>query len=1167
MSTSFSDALIHVRRVFSPQKLRRAARRRVWQVSARRAFLETLESRCLLATFYAGNEDDYIITNDQGAAGLDNGDTVTFSPNPSAGSGHSVVPDLTFGTEAFTTIQGAVDAAAAGDTVRVAPGTYAESVNINKQLFVLGNQNGIDAQDGRVGAAESIVSNGSTSFQLSVDDIVLDGFTIQGAINPNLGFGVTLLAGTAGSEVRNNIIQDNIAGISLANDSATNQTIISGNLIRNNNQAGPASGTGIYTDQFSAGGALTNVLIDDNTFSGNTGPAVNLASSLAASQSNITISCNTMTANGNGVVLFNTVASTISENEITGSTGSQIFIGGGVDGLAISENFIENGTARGISINNIGFTANQNITINRNSIENNGTAGLGIATATYVGTLNAEFNWWGSATGPLHPRNPGGTGDEIVDPDDQVDFEPWLPNGVDTQPELCGFQASIADLSITKSDAPDPVVAGTTLTYTIVVTNNGPDTQTNAVVTDTFPAQLTNVTFTSVAAGGATDNDATGTGNINDTVTLPAGSTITYTVTGTVASSATGTISNTATITAPPNTFETDLTNNSATETTTLLVSADLSVTKSDSPDPVVAGENLTYTIVVTNNGPSDAQSVTLTDLIPAGTTFVSFTEPSGFTSTEPAVGGTGTVTSTTPTLAAGAVATFTLVVQANASLLDGSTISNTATVSTATADPTPGNNSVTATTTVSSSADLSVTKSDSPDTVVAGENLTYTIVVTNNGPSDAQNVVLTDAIPANTTFVSFTSPSGWSNTTPPPGGTGTVTSTTPTLAAGAVATFTLVVQANSDLLEGDVISNTVTVTSTTSDPNAANNTHTEDTNVVRPGLPVCDVSTLNSPGNENSATLEDDADFPGQGVLIVTGTSGKDVIIVEPNHHNHSEVRVRRNGRIIGTFDSDDFERIVVFGLEGNDKIIINAKLSQDAVLVGNEGNDMLFGARGNDSLDGGEGNDKLFGGAGNDVLCGGDGNDFLYGQAGDDVLDGGDGKDKLFGEAGNDLLIGGTGNDFLYGGTGDDRLFGLEGNDLLFGESGNDILVGGDGNDKLFGGTGRDLMIGGDGADKMFGQGDDDILVAGFTSHDNDEAALMAILAEWTSSRSYSTRVANLSGEELGGDNDPFFLNDASVFDDGANDLLWGQGGVDWFLIGSGDRIKDRTSNERVN
>jgi Ca2+-binding RTX toxin-like protein len=329
--------------------------------------------------------------------------------------------------------------------------------------------------------------------------------------------------------------------------------------------------------------------------------------------------------------------------------------------------------------------------------------------------------------------------------------------------------------------------------------------------------------------------------------------------------------------------------------------------------------------------------------------------------------------------------------------------------------------------------------------------------------------------------------------------------------------------------------------------------------------FPVCEVLSENAAGELGTAILQDDADSPGNTVLLVTGTSRSDVIVIEPRPVNRSQIRVKINGQLAGIFTSAEVQRIVAFGLTGSDKIIVNATLSQLATLFGNEGDDYLFAAKGTDGLDGGNGADRLFGGLNDDTLCGGNGNDFIYGQTGNDLVGGDAGNDKVFGERGNDLLLGSDGNDRLFGGIGNDRLYGQAGNDQIFGDPGNDIAVGGDGNDKLFGDGGRDVLIGGDGADLLFGEGLDDILVAGSTAHDEDDEALQAILAEWTSSNSYTTRVNNLRNG--GGANGAFVLDDSTVIDDGVKDSLFGDGGLDWFLFGEGDKLRDMSRSELVN
>jgi uncharacterized repeat protein (TIGR01451 family) len=155
--------------------------------------------------------------------------------------------------------------------------------------------------------------------------------------------------------------------------------------------------------------------------------------------------------------------------------------------------------------------------------------------------------------------------------------------------------------------------------------------------------------------------------------------------------------------------------------------------------------------------------------------------------------------------------------------------------MSSCTTDSVPGNNSATAeTTTVNSGADLSVTKTG-PAEQGAGLDISYTITVANPGPSDADSVVLSDTIPANTTFRSFTQTTGptFVCNTPIAGGTGTVSCSIASLAVDATATFTLVVNVNSNVVEGTTISNTASVSSTTGDPNQANNSSTVTTQIV----------------------------------------------------------------------------------------------------------------------------------------------------------------------------------------------------------------------------------------------------------------------------------------------------------------------------------------------
>jgi uncharacterized repeat protein (TIGR01451 family) len=391
-----------------------------------------------------------------------------------------------------------------------------------------------------------------------------------------------------------------------------------------------------------------------------------------------------------------------------------------------------------------------------------------------------------------------------------------------------------ADLAVTKSDAPDPVIAGNNITYTINFVNNGPGTAQTVTMTDAVPANTTFVSATvTTGTGWSTSNPAVGgTGNVVfSKASVPNAETAVFTIVVKVNSNTAQNQIITNSATAASTTSDPTPGNNTATATTTVNTQADLQVTKSDSPDPVTSGNNITYTINYTNAGPSDAQSVTVTDAVPANTTFVSatVTTGTGWSTSNPAVGGTGNVVFSKATSAVGETAVFTIVVHVGSNVASGVTISNSVTAATTTTDPTPGNDTASTTTTTQTAADLQVTKSDSPDPVTAGNNITYTINFSNNGPSDAQSVTVTDAVPANTTFVSamVTTGTGWSAST-----AGPIVFSKATVAASETAVFTIVVKVNSGTANGATISNTATAASTTTDPTPGNNSSTATTTV-----------------------------------------------------------------------------------------------------------------------------------------------------------------------------------------------------------------------------------------------------------------------------------------------------------------------------------------------
>jgi uncharacterized repeat protein (TIGR01451 family) len=254
--------------------------------------------------------------------------------------------------------------------------------------------------------------------------------------------------------------------------------------------------------------------------------------------------------------------------------------------------------------------------------------------------------------------------------------------------------AASADVSVTVSDGQASAVPGQPVTYTLVATNAGPDPVTGAKVTDTLPLALVGATWSCIASAGSTCA-ATGIGNIDDTVGLLPSGTLTYTLTATINPAATGTLTNTAAISLAVGATDPNPANNTASDTDTLTPRADLSVAQSDSPDPVAPGGTLTYTLQVTNLGPSSSTGMTLVDPLPAGVAFVSST-PGGPTCTF----GASEVTCHLGGLAPAASYTVTLVVTV-APATSGS-LSNTASVTGSETDPLATNNSDTETTAVS---------------------------------------------------------------------------------------------------------------------------------------------------------------------------------------------------------------------------------------------------------------------------------------------------------------------------------------------------------------------------------------------------------------------------------------------------------------------------------
>jgi uncharacterized repeat protein (TIGR01451 family) len=324
------------------------------------------------------------------------------------------------------------------------------------------------------------------------------------------------------------------------------------------------------------------------------------------------------------------------------------------------------------------------------------------------------------------------------------------------------FTCASADLSITKTDGITNIAAGQATTYTITASNAGPTDAPGSQVADTFPAPLTTCNWTCAGAAGGTCT-AGGAGNIADSVNLPTGASVTYTATCTVpASTAAGTnIANTATVTAPMGVPDPIPGNNTATDTDTTIVSADLAITKTDGVATVVAGDALTYSIVASNAGPSDAVGSTVTDTFPAALTCTWTCAGGGGTCTGAGSGNINDVVN----LPVGTSVTYTATCTVAPGTVNGTVISNTADVAVAggASDPAPGNNAATDTTTVIAGSGVTGTKTVAGSTIPGGA-IVYTIILNNAGPgpqADNPGDEFIDVLPSQVTFDSAGASSG----------------------------------------------------------------------------------------------------------------------------------------------------------------------------------------------------------------------------------------------------------------------------------------------------------------------------------------------------------------------------------------------------------------------
>ncbi|MER7673735.1 hypothetical protein ABTY61_35455 [Kitasatospora sp. NPDC096128] len=337
-----------------------------------------------------------------------------------------------------------------------------------------------------------------------------------------------------------------------------------------------------------------------------------------------------------------------------------------------------------------------------------------------------------------------------------------------------------AHLTVSKVLLTNPVVPGQRIQWQVSVANDGPSRARNVVVTDRVPAGVLDASM--AAQDGAVCPIANGTATC-PAVEIPVGGLLTWTLSGTLDAGATATPTNTALVTGGPDASTSSHTA-VASPSTGPVAEARLSVSKVLLTDPVVPGQRVEWQVAVTNRGPSVARDVVVADRVPAGVADPSMTADDGTAC--PIASGTATCPAVE--IPVGETRTWTL-----AGTLDaGATVTPVNTV-VVTGGPDPGTPTHTAVASPSSSpsaqARLSVAKVLLTSPVVAGQQIRWRVTVTNDGPSRARNVVVTDRVPAGVNDASMTADADGTSC---PVADGTATCPAVEIPVGATVAWTL---------------------------------------------------------------------------------------------------------------------------------------------------------------------------------------------------------------------------------------------------------------------------------------------------------------------------------------------------------------------------------------
>ena len=722
-------------------------------------------------------------------------------------------------------------------SIELAPGSPAGAV----ELLVNGFGNPVFDKASTGGAiAEAILTwDGIDANATQPPAMGLGGRDLtQGGINTGISMEIGTDVSGQGDFVTVEIYQGNSSNVSTASAPVpvTDGTATGFAFIPFTDFSGPVSPTNVDAIQLRVGNPSLPSVDTQIANIGVIGPKVNDFENEATVDLQITKSNATTTVVAGEAITYEVLVENLGPIDVTGAVVTDTFP---------------------TTIENVTYTSTTTGTVSGNTASGSGdindtvdmTAG---STITYTVTGTVADDATGTITNTANVAAPAGV------------TESDLTNNTDSESDTIEIQV---DLSITKDNGVTEVRPGDVLTYTIVASNAGPSSVVGATITDTFPGEVSNVTYTSTVTAGTASGNTNGSGNISDTVNMSPGSSITYTVTGTVGSTASGSIRNVVTIDPPNGVTDIDTSNNTDDDEDTIPNEVDLSITKTDGVTVAVPGESLTYTIVVQNLGPEDATGATVVDSFPAELTNITYTSVAANGASDNVTSGVGNINDTV-NLPAGSSITYTVTADVLSSATG--TVENTATV-TAPTDVTEtdtSNNTATDIDTITPRVDLAVTKDDGVDVVAEGDVLTYTIVVSNNGPSDVVGASLVDSFPSQLTNVSFTSVAagGASGNT---NGSGDLAETL-NMPTGSLVTYTVTATVGTGITGPIVNTATVTAPAGVTETDTSNNTAT-DTDTLQPEADL----TITKTNNATSVTQN----TPTTYTILVSNDGPDDVV------------------------------------------------------------------------------------------------------------------------------------------------------------------------------------------------------------------------------------------------------------------------------------------------